>query len=148
MTAPQIIEQIEAAGGILTLNGDRIRYELPEEAASLVDVLREHREEVLRFLRQSLRRHPDPCDPAIAAVNMAGPPEMPVGIRLLKWAPKQPPVILTRFSVVNDVPQFLRPTLEQLRAALDGKNWRAGNWSVREPVDRLEQCGVQVEVTR
>ena len=79
---------------------------------------------------------------------MVGPPEMPAGIRLLKWAPKLPPVVLTRFSVVNDVPQFLRATLEQLRAALDGENWHAGNLSVRELVDRLEQCGVKVEVTR
>ena len=27
-----------------------------------------------------------------------------------------------------------------------GKNWLAGNWSVRELVDRLEQVGVQVDV--
>lgn len=51
MTAPQIIQQIEAAGGILAVNGDRIRYELPEQAAPWVDTLRQHRDEVLRVLQ-------------------------------------------------------------------------------------------------
>ena len=148
MTAPEIIQEIEAAGGVLTLNGDRIRYDVPKGARALVDVLREHRGEVLLVLRQRLHRHPDPCDQAVAKVNNEGLPKMPAGIRLLERAPKQAPVILTRYSVVTDVPNFLSTTFEQLRAALDGRTWHAGNWSVRELVDRLEQCGVRVEVTR
>jgi hypothetical protein len=52
LTAPQIIQEIEAAGGVLTVSGERLRYELPEEAAFLVDVLRQHRDEVLLALRE------------------------------------------------------------------------------------------------
>ena len=46
MTAPELIQTIEAAGGVLTLKGDRIRYELPEDAAAMVERLRQYRDEV------------------------------------------------------------------------------------------------------
>jgi hypothetical protein len=51
VTALQIIQEVEAAGGILTLNGDRIQYDVPNEARALVDVLRNHRDEVSQALR-------------------------------------------------------------------------------------------------
>jgi hypothetical protein len=71
---------------------------------------------------------------------------MPEGIRLLAWTPKEPPVAITTWAVVNDVLPFIRTTLGQLEAALRGDNWLACNWSVRELVDRLGQCGVKVGV--
>jgi hypothetical protein len=71
---------------------------------------------------------------------------MPKGVRLLQWAPKGPPVAIGSWSVVTDVPQFIQTTLGQLQAAMAGENWLAGNWSVRELVDRLEQVGVKADV--
>jgi hypothetical protein len=71
---------------------------------------------------------------------------MPEGIRLLAWKPKEPPVAITTWAVVNDVSSFIRTTLGQLEAALRGKEWSAGNWSVRDLVERLWQCGMKVEV--
>ena len=71
---------------------------------------------------------------------------MPKGVRLLQWAPQLPPVAIESWAVVNDVPQFIQTTLSQLQAAMAGKNWLAGNRSVRELVDRLEQVGVKVSV--
>jgi hypothetical protein len=65
---------------------------------------------------------------------------MPEGIRLLACTPKEPPVAITTWAVVNDVSAFIRTTLGQLDAALRGENWLAGNWSVRELIDRLGQC--------
>ncbi len=56
MTAPELVHRIEAAGGLLTLRGDRIRYELPEDAASMVEVLRQYRTEVIQVLRERERR--------------------------------------------------------------------------------------------
>jgi hypothetical protein len=73
-------------------------------------------------------------------------PAIPPGVRLRAWDPKQPPVVLERWSVVTDTHKFALATLEQLRAAMAGQNWLAGNWSVRELVDRLEQVGVSVEL--
>ena len=56
------------------------------------------------------------------------------------------PIVLTRWSVVMDTQNFIKATLAQLEAALCNKNWLAGNWSVQELVDRLEQVGVQVRL--
>jgi hypothetical protein len=74
------------------------------------------------------------------------PQPMPKGVRLLLWAPVRPPVVIESWAVVNDVLQFIQSTLGQLEAAMAGKHWLAGNWSVRELVDRLEQVGVKILV--
>ena len=44
------------------------------------------------------------------------------------------------------MPKFIAATLLQIQARLDGKDYVAGNWSLRELVDRLEQVGVAVKV--
>ena len=79
--------------------------------------------------------------------RMALPP-IPDGVRLACWDPKQPPVVLQQCSVVIDVEKFVLATLEQLQARIEGKDFLAGNWSLRELIERLEQVGVKVEVTR
>ena len=127
MTAAELVERIRTAGGSLVLDGDRISYEIPDRVASLLPALRANREAVRRLLQASM-------------------PEMPAGVQLISWTPKQPPVVLTRWSVVNDTEAFIRHTLGQLSAALAGNNWVAGNWSVRELIERLEQVGVKVEL--
>jgi len=173
MTAPELIETIESVGGILTLNGDRIHYELPEAAAPMLDELRQCRDEVVRLLRGrkgtqgcSVHKsrstwwrlpagaevcggcHPDMYAAALENAAQAGPPPMPPGVTLLQWVPLSPPVAIESCAVVTDVPKFVQATLFQLRAAMSGKNWLAGNRSVRELVDRLEQVGVKVSVER
>src|SRR5512135_1982415 len=48
-------------------------------------------------------------------------------------------------------PTFSSPSplrFGSLRHGLDGKDFLAGKWSVRELVERLEQVGVQVQVER
>ena len=151
MTAPELIERIEAAGGVLTLKGDRIRYELPQDAESMIEMLRQYRDEVVVVLRERKRtedgkRDRDPYSDALKKMRLSGPPPMPAGVKLLRWAPQLPPVAIERWAIVNDVPQFIRVTLRQLRAAMAGKLWLAGRWSVPELVDRLEQVGVRVRV--
>jgi hypothetical protein len=68
------------------------------------------------------------------------------GVRLISSEPKKAPVKLTEHSVVTDVDRFIRMTLLELKAALAGQRWQSGHWSVRDLVDRLEQCGVRVEI--
>jgi hypothetical protein len=172
VNAPELVRRVEDAGGVLKLHGNRIQYELPEDALPLLDVLREHREEVLLVLRQRARQQrcyvhgtetswwtradgsqvcgkcdPDPYVVAIEKTAQGAPPPMPRGVKLIDWKPKCPPVAIETWMIVNDVPKFVQATLEQLQAALAGKAWLAGNWSVRELVDRLEQVGVKVMVT-
>jgi hypothetical protein len=93
------------------------------------------------------RCHPDPYAVALEETAQSEPQPMPKGVTLLRWAPVRPPVAIESWAVVNDVPQFIQTTLRQLRAAMAGKNWLAGNCSVRELVERLEQVGVEVSVT-
>jgi hypothetical protein len=102
---------------------------LPEDAVHLLDELRTHKGEVLSLLR---RREEIPT--------------MPPGVRLVHWEPKLAPVVLTQYSVVTDVNKFVRMILMELKAALAGKRWQSGHRSARDLVDRLEQCGVRVDV--
>jgi hypothetical protein len=129
--AETLIERIEVAGGELALNGEHIRFRVPEDAADLLDDLREHKDEVFSLLKKREEI-----------------PVMPPGVRLVNWEPKPAPVVLTHYSVVTDVSKFISTTLLELRAALAGKRWLAGNWSVGELVDRLEQCGVLVQIAK
>ena len=46
-----------------------------------------------------------------------------------------------------DVDKFIFTTLMELQARLEGKDWLAGNWSIRDLTERLEQVGVKVEAT-
>ncbi len=92
------------------------------------------------------RCRPDSYVLAIQDTIESGPPVMPEGVKLLHYLPKRPPVQIETWALVNDVPQFIRATLDQLDAALRGKNWLAGNWTVRDLCERLEQMGVKVEV--
>jgi hypothetical protein len=130
MTAPEIIQQIENLGGILAIDGDRIHCTLTDEAESLVPELRKIRDEVFRVLQDRGR-------PQIS---------MPAGVRLLRWDLKRPPVAISEISVITDPQRFAETTLRQLDTAIQGKPWAAGNWSLRDLVERLEQVGIQVRV--
>jgi hypothetical protein len=129
MNAPELLEAVQNLGGSLTLSGERIQYAVPNSAVWLVTELKQHREELIGLLRE----------------GETSPP-MPRGVRLLKWEPKNPPIAIVRLGIVSNVPKFIAATLLQLQARLEGKDFLAGNWPLRELVDRLEQVGVVVKV--
>jgi hypothetical protein len=52
MTAEELVAQVEQRGGTLTVHGDRIVYELPQEAVHLVEDLKVNRDAVLDLLRR------------------------------------------------------------------------------------------------
>ena len=130
----EMVAEVEAMGVEFRLAGGKVKASIPSDMqrhmAPLLERLRANREQLVDVLRQR------------------DIPPMPPGVRLIAWNPKQPPVIVERWSVVTDVVLFVRSTLEQLRLALAGNNWLAGNWSVRDLCERLEQVGVRVEVVR
>jgi len=129
--AIELVERIESVGGVLTLQGDSITYDLPPEID--VDELRAHRNEVVRVLQ---RRQEVPAMPA-----------MPPGVRLVRWSLKEPPVAIEMCTtVVINPARFAKSTLLQLQAALKGKRWLAGHWTTAELVERLKQVGVEVEL--
>ena len=129
MTAIEVLHAVEKAGGSLALNGGQIKYTIPKRDVWLVTELKQNREDLIGLLREGRT-----------------PPGMPPGVRLLKWEPKTPPVAMVHVGIVNNVDKFIGATLRQLRARLEGKDFLAGNWSLRELVDRLEQVGVEVTV--
>ena len=51
MTAEELIREVVAVGGKLVLRGDRIAYELPKDATSILAELKVHRDEVVEVLR-------------------------------------------------------------------------------------------------
>jgi hypothetical protein len=56
MSAVEIVQEVLAAGGVLLLKGDRIHYQIPEQAAPLLNELRHHKADVLNLLRQREHR--------------------------------------------------------------------------------------------
>jgi hypothetical protein len=129
MNAPELLETVQNLGGLLTLSGERIQYTLPNSAAWLVSELKEHRKELIGLLREERTR-----------------PPMPLGVRLIKWEPKNAPIAIVRIGIVTNVPKFIDATLLELKARLEGKDFLAGNWPLPELVDRLEQVGVAVAI--
>jgi len=130
MTAIEVLDVLAEAGGSLALNDGRIKYTIPKRVEWLVPEIRKQREEIVALLQR----------------RMAYPP-VPAGVRLVRWLPKRPPVLLEHYSVVTDVDKFACATLAELGHALAGRNWLAGNWSIRTLIERLEQVGVVVELT-
>lgn len=49
--AEQLVSSVEKAGGILTLNGDRLRCQLTEEAESLLPELQRLRDQVVKLIQ-------------------------------------------------------------------------------------------------
>lgn len=134
MNVANMVSAIEAAGVSFRLEGEKLRVYYPDEEhrvelAEEVAVLRNHRVEVGEYLK----------------ARSVLPP-MPDGVRLVRWEPKTPPIALTAVEIVTEVPKFITITLLELKAALAGKRWLAGHRNIRELIDRLEECGVVVEV--
>jgi hypothetical protein len=124
-SASEIIHAVSSAGGQLWLVDDaRLRYRLPEILRPMVDVLREHKVEIVELLARR--------------------PAMPAGVRLIRWEPKPAPVRLSECETVTDTEKFIRSTLRQLEAALGGRSWQAGNWGLSGLLDRLAVVGCVV----
>ena len=130
MRPEELVQAIEAVGGRLTVMNERIFYTVPQNAVGLLDALRSNREAVLDHLR-----------------DKSSIPLMPQGVRLVNWAPREPPLVLVKCSVVNDVVGFIRRSLQELGVALSGDHVAAAH-SVRELADVLEQAGVRVEIAQ
>ncbi len=88
MTAPEIIQEIEAAGGVLAVKSGKITFDVPTGLRPLVDSLRERKDEVIALL-QARDRDPDEGD---------------------KSAPVQSPAVATEANKSED---FTRWVLER-----------------------------------
>jgi hypothetical protein len=121
MQTAELIVRVSAAGGQLWLEDGKVRARLPESLRPMLDALRAHRSEIAELLAQR--------------------PAMPAGVRLIRWEPKAAPVRLSEWSTVTDVDLFMRSTLMQLEAALEGLTWQSGNWGLCGLLERLAAVG-------
>ncbi len=53
MNLQSVVDQIVRAGGVLRIEGERIRYLLPDDVAHLAGELREHKPELMELLRKA-----------------------------------------------------------------------------------------------
>ncbi len=122
----ELIHAVEAAAGGFIVDGSRLGIAPPSAAEPVVKELRRHKAEVI--------------------AELARRSAMPVGVRLVSWTPKKAPVQLSQCSTVTDVEKFIRSTLRQVEARLDGKGWLAGNWTLSTLLERLAACGCFVKL--
>jgi hypothetical protein len=63
MTAVEVIDAVESAGGWLWLEGESCRYKMPRKAEHLLPDLRAHRKQIYRVLmeREHAMLTPVPC---------------------------------------------------------------------------------------
>jgi hypothetical protein len=122
MQAIEILDTVSASGGLLWLEGDKVRARLPESLRPLVSAIRARKPEIIELLAQR--------------------PVMPEGIRLVSYRPKEPPVKLSPCETVTNVERFVQATLRQLEAKLCGASgWNYGWRSLPELLDRLAAVG-------
>src|SRR5271165_2219629 len=126
-----IVESVRQAGIDLVVDGNKLLMVGPEGC-----------EADLRAWLPTLRGHKTGI---IAALQGSVPPSLRC-VRILSWNLKHPPVDITQCSVVVDPAKFAETTLRQLEVALAGSSCLAGNWSVRDLCERLEQVGVTVAI--
>ena len=75
---------------------------------------------------EELRRHK-----AELLAELARRPAMPAGVRPVRSAAcSGSPWRLSECSTVTDTEKFIRTTLTQLEAPLEGRNWQSGNWGL------------------
>jgi hypothetical protein len=122
--ASEILRTVENAGGALWVTGESLGYRIPESESSLLDELRTCKWELLDLLRER--------------------PPMPAGVRLVSWEPVSSPVKINRWLTVLDTDKFIRVTLEQIDARLNGIDWKAGNWTLSELIERLDAVGISI----
>jgi hypothetical protein len=121
MEAAEIIDKIVAAGGRIWLEDGKVQAIMPTSMRSLEDLIRSLKPQIIAELARRL--------------------EMPAGVRLIRWEPKDPPIRLSDCATVTNTEKFIFTTLRQLDAQLQGKTWLAGNWGLSGLIARLEAVG-------
>ncbi len=106
------IDRLRELGGELFLDGDRLRYRIPDtpEANQVLEELRRNREALRHMLGEQASQ-----PPTLEEVKAALPP----GVRLVCYQPKQAPFAVTPVSVITNAGKFYRAYLSNLKARVE-----------------------------
>jgi hypothetical protein len=114
--------------------------------AGLVTELRACPGDALAILDEAESRAPSLEEVKAALPAQVCPYDLPVGVRLVRYTPKKPPIAVTVCSVVTDPDKFIRHTLGELEARLHhALQIRAGD-SVFEILSKLSDCGLELRL--
>src|SRR5437879_13797707 len=69
-------------------------------------------------------------------------PALPLGVRMVRYEPKPPPVAIDVCSVVTDVEKFIQAELRELDARLHRPVKIRGGWGVFSIIVRLRPVGI------
>ena len=119
--ALELVYAVEANGGRFRVEGEYLVIAPEEAAAPVMEELRLHKAEIVELLARR--------------------PAMPAGVRLVSWNPSGEPIRLSPCETVTDNGEFIRSTLRQLEAALEGRSGQAGNWGLCGLLERLASAG-------
>lgn len=138
LTVSEAIETLETLGCVIRVEGERLKVRGPEvpEVAALVSELRARREEAIRLIRDR-----GSAPPTADEVQRLLPP----GVKIVRYAPKRPPVAVAPVSVVTDIGQFIRAYLGDLESRLE----RPGQYFVPplpEILSKLADVGLELKI--
>ncbi len=137
----RLMADFERLGGTFKLADARVKVEYPEDVREsvrpILEQLRSRKEEV----RQLLYKHPP------GTLAPAECPPLPPGVKLVRYAPKPPPVLLAPWSVVTDVEKFIRAELCDLEWRLKHPKGYAAP-PLPEILSKLAEVGVELELVR
>lgn len=133
-TAADVLTELQRRGVTVAVEGDTLCLR-PKRVLDdgLLAQVRERKTEILRELILQLQ---DDF------------PLLPRGVRLIRYQPKQPPVMVESFAVVTEVHKFIEAQLRELDARLHAPVQIRGGWGIFTILDWLAQCGVELEITR
>jgi hypothetical protein len=135
----ETVHEFESRGGEFVLDGERVHVKYPPDLldvfAPILATLRANRQQVEMLIRE---RHGVPAPPE--------PPALPRGVRLIRYAPKEPPVAVAPVSIVTNVDKFIRHHLAELDARLNHSIQIRGGGSVFEILAKLAEVGLELRL--
>jgi hypothetical protein len=115
----EALDRVEALGGRLRLEGEKIKIRLPEDcpdAPKLVQAIRSNREAIRQMLFDQQSKAP-----SLEEVLKLLPP----GVRLVSYRPKEAPFAVAPVSIVTNGAKFYRSYLKDLAWRIEHPEGRA-----------------------
>jgi len=144
-----LIESAQARGLRLFLDGDRVKVNAPqsldEDAKSIIEELREHKEEIKSVLDADLTLNH-------IASTILTEDERRGWLILIVRRPEKPPqgtITLGSGLRIIDVARFTEATIQDLLTYVTARNRGSSHWVDRvldEKLEQLERCGVGAEI--